>query len=230
MNQIDNYDKINETQKSDLKINFRFFCFLFFILNFISVITIIYFSYYVSKIVVLKDTDNKLLAAAYACAFTLGGELHDSIENGLTISKDQHNENTLILTELARKCRVDYIYTAVLDSGEVFLTSSSVSEEDIKKKDFMEFYIKYKEPGESLLKSFNDSRIYFEEVMDEYGHFRTVIIPMKSKNGKKYIAAADILMHNISARLNTILTAFIFAGAFILAVTSAAFIYLIRKV
>jgi len=204
---------------------------VFVIFNLISILTIIYYSYNVSKILVLKDTDDKILAGAYGVTFALGREFHDRIENASSISEQEHYENILNLSEVAEKCGVDYVYTLMKNtSGEIVFTALSVTKEEFEKKNFDKFYTVYKKPSELTIKGFGSTVISFEEYEDEYGYFRSAIVPMKSKNGKDYIVGADISIPNITARLNTLLYGFIIAGLLVFISTSAAFIFLIRKI
>lgn len=204
---------------------------IFIIFNLISTVTLIYYSYTVSKILVLKDTDDKLIAGAYGVTFALGRDFHDRIENSSSISEQEHYENILNLSEVAEKCGVDYVYTLMRSgSGEVVFTSLSVTKEEFEKKSYDKFFTVYKKPSELTLKAFGSSAMVFEEYEDEYGHFRSVIVPMKSKKGKDYVVGADISISSIAGRLDTLFKGYLIAGLLVFITTSAAFAFLVRRI
>ena len=203
---------------------------IFLVLNFFSISAMIYFSYYNSKMIILKSTDNRLLAAAYCGATVLGDEFHDSIEGASSVSEQRHHQNVVDLTKIAEKFHIDCIYTMFKgSSGEIALTSISSTQKDIATKSYYKFFTTYKTPGELISKTFGGDKIHYEEVIDEYGHFRTVAIPMKSKEGKNYLAAADTLMSDITDHLNHILFTFLFAGLIIFVISGFVFSYIIKK-
>ena len=204
--------------------------YIFIIFNLITVISLVYYSYNVSKILVLKDTDDKLLAGAYGVTFALGKDFHDKIENASSVSTEEHYENVISLSEVAGKCGADYVYTLMKASNEVVFTSLSVTKEEFEKKNIDKFFTVYKKPSDLVLSSFGSNTVYFEEFEDEYGYFRSVIVPMKTKNNKEYIAGADIAMAGIDRRLDSILMSFIIAGAVIFLATSAAFVFLSKRI
>ncbi len=231
MDQTNGDNKINSgivNQKFGLNANKAVLIFL--VLSFFSISSLIYFSYYNSKMLILKSTDNTLLAAAYCGAMSLGNDFHDSIENASSVSEQRHHQNVVDLTKIAEKFRVDCIYTMFkVSSGEIALTSISSNQKDIAAKSYYKFFTTYKTPGELISKAFSGDKIYFEEVIDEYGHFRTVVIPMKSKEGKTYLAAVDTLMSDITDHLNHILFTFIVAGLVIFVISGSVFSYIIKK-
>ncbi len=221
---------ISEAVKPGSHLNANKTVLIFLILNFFSIASLIYFSYYSSKIIILKAADNILLAAAYSGAAILGDEFHDSIKDASSVSEQRHHQNVVDLTKMADKLGVDCIYTMFEgNSGEIVMTSLSTTQKDINAKSYDKFFTTYKMPGEFVSKAFGGDKTHFEEVIDEYGYFRTVVIPMKSKEGKNYLAAADTLMSDINDHLNYVLIIFLSAGLIIFAISGSVFSYLIRK-
>jgi len=203
--------------------------FLFIIFNLISVFTLTYYSYNVSKILIFKDTDDRLISGAFGVSLALGDNFHDEIKDKNSISESRHDANAAKLGEIASKYGVDYLYSMMKNSGEIVFTSLSANSEEIKNKSYDKFFTLYKTPSEMLLDVYDKSGYFFEEFEDEYGYFRSVIIPMKSKGGKHYIAGADIAISNITARVNAILLNHLIAGFFVFLLTSLIAVFILKK-
>lgn len=173
--------------------------------------------YYSSVRAVLQDVDDRLIVAASGANLILGNSFHDRIENGKSISEDEHFKNVTNLTEFADKCGVDYVYTMIKSSEEIVFSSTSATKADLANKKYDPFYKVYNSASENVKKSFTEKSMIFEEFQDEYGNFRSVMIPFKSPGGKNYIAGADISIEAVNEKMGNVKKNIIIAVLMIIA-------------
>jgi len=85
--------------------------------------------------------------------------------------------------------------------GNIVFTSTSATDEELKKGTFNPFFTVYKGAATQLKQAFDKRRVSFEESHDQYGDFRSVIIPVIMPSGKVYIMVADLDIRSIHAVL-----------------------------
>lgn len=210
-------------------VNNKMFFMLF--LNFIIISAFFIYGYYTFRLLVFKNIDDCLISAAYCTNYALGVDFHDKIENKHSISNEEHDKNVMLLSDVALKCNVDYTYTLMLnESKEVVFTALSATQDEINNKSYAKFYKVYEKPSELTLNAFNKiNEILVEEYEDEYGYFRSVLIPKVTKNGKKYLVGADILINNIKKVLNTFLINFFLFSILIFIISTFMIIHIFKK-
>lgn len=152
----------------------------------------------ISHSLIMQGIDDRLIAGACGANLILGETFHDGISDEKSVSYEVHLKNVKSLTALAAKCGLDYLYTMMKPGEKIVFTSTSSTAQDIEKKAFDPFFKEYNTPSENLIKVLaSDDNICFEEFQDEYGNFRSVMIPLKSPSGKRYVAGADISVDSI---------------------------------
>jgi signal transduction histidine kinase len=111
----------------------------------------------------------------------------------------------------------------------VYFTCSSLTlEQQAKDEGYLDFLLPYKSASEKLKNAFENGEKYYGEITDEYGSFRSILIPRLLKDGTYYLVGADIdisfIKENLQSYLVKILMIeFLFLSIFVL------FIYLYFK-
>jgi methyl-accepting chemotaxis protein len=193
-----------------MKVIFVVLLFGFIFISFYS-----FHSYNAEKQILTDKINHQLISAAYTVGNIFGKEFHDGITGRDYISLDQNIENTNRLNYLAKKLKIDYVYTTLLENDSVFFTSGNASEEDIKERGYEPFYFYYPDASDSLLLCFEDKKTRFEEYSDNYGTFRSVFIPFKTPSGKIFVAGADITLDEIDGLMNKVLLSNVGTGLII---------------
>jgi len=152
------------------------------------------------------------MAAAKSAAFVLGGEFHDRISGKNSITPEEHEKNVLILSKLAKKLKVTYIYYLVEENNNFFFTATSATDEELASHTFDPFFYPYPEASAKMRKALEEVMPLYEEYQDKYGFFRSLYYPRISPKGKKYLIGVDILMETINSHLKQLLLEFILAG------------------
>lgn len=149
----------------------------------------------------MKAIDSRLLAGAASIPFVLADDFHDRAARGDDISVAEDEQNIRDLTEVRRRTQLAFLYTLLRRDGEVYITSSSASEEELQSKS----EVRYNEPYEEALHftqdAFQSTQAVYVSYTDRWGVFRAVYVPMTSPGGVRYLAAADIEISHIEAML-----------------------------
>lgn len=192
----------------------------------------IYTIYYSRKIKdgELKAVDGIMISCARGTDYILGPSFHSRAKKADSISPEEDYENILKLTSFAKDNNMACVYTMVLVNGKVYFTSSSATDEELKKKTYDTYFTEYPEASPVLFNVFKTRQIAFDNSPDKYGHFRSVFIPLKSTDGRTYVAGVDFDMseqeNRVDETLNT--SALMGIGIFIISLLLSVFIsYLI---
>jgi len=165
----------------------------------ISVVS--YINYTLNKNLLYKNVDEKLKSVALNTPLFLDENTQDkAFKNNITPNEDM--KNILALSKLTDNSKVAYVYTMVKKGDDVYFTSSSATKDELKKDEATKYLDKYDEATQLLKDAFETHKIAYEESTDKWGTFRTVFIPMKTKDGRWYIVGADIKITDILSELN----------------------------
>ena len=177
----------------------------------IFVTSFISYQYYVQKSFLYKCIDDKLRNAVYSGIELVGDELHNYKNTEKNISKKENIKNSLILSTLTNHNDVEYVYTLIKKKDKVYFTCSSVTIKEKNDKSYIKYITEYKGATDKLKESFTNHKTYFGEVTDEYGTFRSIIMPQLSPSGIWYLIGADIEISDINDKLNNILIKYLIA-------------------
>jgi len=169
--------------------------------NIISTGVFSLYFYQDQKISAMRDIDNRLLASANAVRYILPEGYHIRITSDASVSSQEHLINVHKLSRYAKYAHVTYLYTMMESGGNIVFTSTSATDEELKKGTFNPFFTVYKGAATQLKQAFDKRRVSFEESHDQYGDFRSVIIPVIMPSGKVYIMVADLDIRSIHAVL-----------------------------
>lgn len=161
----------------------------------------IYNLYAQSKSIIDENIYNKLYFGALATAAILGDAYHDNLQD--VHSKTEQDDWDAInrLTQYNNKVGLTYIYTVIKRNDQIILTSSSASEEELEKKDYVRFFDPYPDASQTLSDAFNSSEPSWVDYTDHWGDFRAVFVPMRSRDGTPYVAGAEISLQEYRSRL-----------------------------
>jgi len=160
-----------------------------------------YFIYKSHKEIFYNSVDKQLKDAAYAAVSILPNDFHDRALTKDSISKDEDIYNTLKLTQFTTNIDIAFVYTMIQDREEkLYFTSTNATEEELENGDF--FYYREFTDGTYLHKNIlKRNEIKYEESTDEWGTFRSILMPITTKKGNKYILGADIEISFIKKEL-----------------------------
>ncbi|SHF66514.1 ATP-binding protein [Vibrio gazogenes] len=165
----------------------------------ISCVSFVAYLYVQAKQSIEDDLNNRLYHGALVAAAVLGEHYHDGLvdKNSKTEAEDWHAIERL--TEYSRKMDLTYIYTVIERGGQAVLVSSSASEDELKNNTYVRFFDPYPDASHQLLTALHEDRIIWADYDDHWGDFRAVFVPMRSADGSRYIAAAEMSMREYYA-------------------------------
>jgi len=177
------------------------------VLSLINTSVFSYYFYVQMKNTIISSIDKHSKAVAYG-ANNILKEYHEKITDAKSISNKEYIKMLKELSQLAKETEVRYIYSFIQNkNGKVVYSSTSATDEEFKQKDYDTFYAEYKDASQKLknmLKS-DSMKVEFEEAGDEYGYFRSIFVPFKTKDGKKYIIGVDVEISYIQEVLKQVL-------------------------
>ena len=192
-----------------------FYSFIILLILLASLFT--FYQYEMQKKFFYKCIDDKLKNVAYSGAFLLGDTLNNRDFNTTQISSQQNKKNALLLSKLTDENDVKFVYTMIKHKGKIYFTSSSITKEQYKNNFYIPYLLEYKGATPKLKASFENHQSYFGEATDEYGTFRSIIMPRKTKDGYWYLIGADIDVSFVKKQLHSMLFDYILAFAIFLA-------------
>ncbi len=135
----------------------------------------------------------KLRSAALNTSFVLGEKFFDKAVKKDAVSKSEDINNTLKLNKLAKNEGVRYFYSMIEKKGKIYFTSSSA----LPGESLESYWVYYPEATKNLKNIFKINHPFYEVSTDRWGTFKSILIPMQTKEGVKYIVGADIQIDRI---------------------------------
>ena len=174
-------------------------------------------SYYSHKNEILEQVDKKLFEAANSVNYLLPNNYHDRAIAPDSITKIEFFEITDLLSKQNDNLGVKYTYSVVLHNGKIYFTTSSATSEELLTGNNLTYYWQeYTEADTLFYNAFNSSDITYLTYTDRWGTFRSVLIPVTTKLGNKYLACADMEISFIRKMLLSEIPTTIFNAIFLL--------------
>ena len=147
----------------------------------------------------MNEFDRQLVHGAMPTPLILPEGFHQKEMSMASVSTGEDWSNAIKLTQLAERNELVYVYTLIQQKKKLLFSSSSVSEEEIQlKKSTSPYYSVYDDAPQQLNDAFETGKIQFAEYTDKWGTFRSVFIPLETKDGFRYVTASDIEITHIS--------------------------------
>lgn len=160
---------------------------------------------------ILTGIDEKLMAAVTAMIPIFPDRYHACIENANSISDEEYARFVQVLTGIADQNDLLYLYTYMQIDGQVVTTATSATPEELAQDAVVPFFEPYT-PSEKMQRAFAERRIYYDEIRDEFGHNRSIFVPVITSNDKVFLAGADVTIAFIHDRLRVMLLTHILLG------------------
>lgn len=167
------------------------------------------------RAVVLRETDEKLFAAATSIAELFPDDYHARITGPDSVSDAEYQSYSKRLTGLARKNRLQRLYTYMELNGAIVTTAMSAEPDDASK--VVPFLTVYRLPSDKMRRAFSERTPFFDDYTDEFGPTLSAFVPYVTSNGKVFVAGADVSSDFIAQILRDALrrVALLSAGVFV---------------
>jgi len=175
----------------------------------------------------LHEINFNLYRSAKNIPYYLGDDYTFEKMNENSYTDEKILKTTKILNEMSRINKVDYLYTIIDQRGMPTYTAiggdTNKYREKVINKDLTELYwINFKGLEDSYIEKTKDifknknKNIYYMENRGKDGGVRSVYLKLKSKDGRNYIAGADIKLKNLKSRIFKKFTYIILNGLLII--------------
>jgi PAS domain S-box-containing protein len=177
------------------------------LLYFVGVAAFCTWHYLDTRDKLIADIDKRLGISAAAVPAILPADFHnpDKLQHG--ISKQENHRITLLLSSYARQIGAKYVYTLLAQGDNLYFTSSSATDAELRRGDYLSFMEAYPEASPEMKRGLASGNPFQISYTDRWGSFRTACKPYSSSSGQRYAACADeeishingILQHEIHA-------------------------------
>jgi len=172
-----------------------------------------------------QEINYNLYRSAKNIPYYLGNEYTFENMDKNSYTGEEALKTTELLNEMSKANKVDYLYTIIDEKGMPTYTAVGGNVEEYKKKvrdkDATELYwVTFEELEDDsideTIEVLKNKSVYYINSSDKGGGFRSVYLVLKSKDGRKYIAGADIKLRNLNLRILQQFTYIILNGVLII--------------
>ncbi|MDH5546430.1 MAG: PAS domain-containing sensor histidine kinase [Gammaproteobacteria bacterium] len=159
-------------------------------------------NYQTEKNDLMAALDLRLVNAARNLLYIIPEDLHHKNMRKSDLSKEQDRELLLRMNEYVKVNDVYYVYSMIKQNDKVYFTAGNGTDEDTQELNGGGYYFYlYEEAQAHIYQSFEAEQPFFHDTQDHWGSFRSVFIPVFSKDGTKFIVGADIPTAYVDERL-----------------------------
>jgi signal transduction histidine kinase len=197
----------------------KVYYYLAFVFYFVCAFLYVSNNYLNSKNSLLLEIDSNLTRGALSVPVILPSGFHNVSMKKEDIDQAKDMENIKKLNAQAKLSGLQYIYSCVKDGDKILFSSSSATDEELKKNENISHYFDvYDDAKAGLKNAFATQKIVFDEYSDKWGYFRSVFIPQKSADGRLFVVCADVKIDFVKGELDRVLKESIFELLFYIAI------------
>ncbi len=183
----------------------------------IGIFTYAFYIYFTERSEVYRQIDRDLLRAAESIKYLLPANYHDRAIHKDSIPSYEFYEHVYKLSKHANNYNVKYVYTLIKSGNRMVFTSSSATDEELSTGiNFTKYWDEYTEASQIYYDAIDFDKPAFTTEQDRWGHFRSVILPIKTSQNRVYLAGADIEVSVVESLLYTKLISALLGGIFLL--------------
>lgn len=153
--------------------------------------------HYKDRSMIMETIDQELMVGAASVRYILADDFHDRALDADSISLEEDWRNIDALTRFVQRVRFAFLYTMIESDGEIYVTSSSASEDELRAGSQVHYFAPYSEARPY----FKEDEVLFTTYTDRWGTFRAALIPEQSPGGRRYIAVAEFDIGHVEAQL-----------------------------
>ena len=139
----------------------------------------------------MKRIDEWLLSLAQSVPLLLEGDFHDRAVDADSISFEEELWNRKLFNDYARYNKLAWVYTLIEKEGKLYMTAPTVSAEEAQDRARWYFF-EYESAPEEFYQALESKERNFINYRDDWGRFRTIILPLDSPAGNPYAVCIDL--------------------------------------
>lgn len=159
----------------------------------------------------LQEINSNLYRSAKNIPYYLGNDYIFENMDKNSYTDEEILKTTKLLNKMSKANKVDYMYIIIDEKGMPTYAAVGGDVEEyigkVRDKDSSELYwISFEDLEDDSIKEtigiFKNKSIDYMDSTDKGGGFKSVYLVLKSKDGRKYIAGADIKLKNLNLRIS----------------------------
>jgi sigma-B regulation protein RsbU (phosphoserine phosphatase) len=192
---------------------------LLFTLNLISAVAYSYMLYTIDRREIIAGIDDRLNTAAHAVRAIIPSGFHRRIHGPNDITPEEFDRLQQRLSRFADQADLVYVYSYMRFGTRIHTVATSATPREMAEGTQVRFFTRYDTAPEKLYRSFDDKQVRFDEYEDSFGRFRSIYLPIRSRDGRIHVIGADIALDSLDERLTHALriSILIGLGTFVLA-------------
>ena len=174
------------------------------ILNLVVSIALSVGLYHFLNAALMSELDGRLYTAARAIPFALPERYIDKALQAFPVDQRDYLNNLNLLNQYAKQIDVEYLYVLAKQGQQVVFLADSATPEEVQKNRYGHYLEQYSDRFQVVRSVIDGHKTYFGNIQDQYGNFRSILLPMQDEKGRNYLLGADIATSEVLARQSVI--------------------------
>ncbi len=174
--------------------------------------------------------DHQLSSCAAAMPRILGENYLDDALGDAGITPQRYRQMVLTLDDIADQSGVFYLYAFAQRGDHVVHLATSASNEERADASWATYLKPYQQPSNSLLATFRDGQVRYDEYTDEFGSFRSIFVRHLDAQRRPFVVGVDISLDEIHSDLRQMVYRSLGVGVGVALLAGAIGIALARRV
>lgn len=144
------------------------------------------------------NIDTRLRSAAGSLEMIVSDPMIEKARKKTPVDFVEHDSIRVLANKIAETHDVIYTYVMIKSGDSALFVLSSYIESDITKDIVTDYLDYYSEATDEMMKAFgSDQQEVFDVSQDQWGNFRSIYLPHKTKSGTPYLLCADVSMTEV---------------------------------
>lgn len=164
----------------------------------VGMVLFVWVKLYNQKNIASAEIDTRLRSAAGSLEMIVNDSMIDNAQQKIPVDFVDHEYIRVLANKIAKIHDVMYVYVMIESEDSALFVFSSYIESDITGDIVTDYLDYYYEATPTMMNAFssNDPEIY-DSSQDQWGNFRSIYLPKKTRTGTPYLLCADVNMSEV---------------------------------
>lgn len=164
----------------------------------VGLVLFIFIKLYNQRNIASDNIDTRLRSAAGSLQLIISDTMIENASNKISMDFVDHDSIRILANHIAKIHDVVYVYVMILSHDSALFVLSSYIKEDITSDIVTNYLDYYKEATPSMINAFgSDKAEVFDNTHDQWGNFRSIYLPRKTRSGTPYLLCADVRLSEV---------------------------------
>ncbi|WP_018150544.1 methyl-accepting chemotaxis protein [Leeia oryzae] len=171
------------------------------LMNVVTIAAFVLYAQFAKSRDLRDEMDTRLSAAAHAVPRMLGDDYLLRLRAADGLKPGEYEQATARLGNYAQDVGLKFAYVMMVQNGKVYYLNDGASDEDIAKGNYAKHLAVYDDASPKVAEADRTGTPLFDEYSDKFGTFRSVFLPLKDRQGQKYVVGVDVTVSHIQGLL-----------------------------